>query len=54
MKVFKKHLILYVVFLIDTVSAITNGFDWSYLLVAVLTIAVFIISLVEVILDARN
>lgn len=51
---FKKNLILYLVFITNTIYAIRHGFTWLYWVTAALTGTLFILDIWEVIVDAKS
>lgn len=53
-KKFSRSAILYLVFLTNTVYSIQHGFSWPYWVTAVLTLAVLVLDILEVIQNGRK
>lgn len=53
-KKFSRSAILYLVFLTNTVYSIQHGFSWPYWVTAVLTLAVLVLDILEVIQNVRK
>ncbi len=53
-KKFSRSAIIYLVFLTNTVYSVQNGFSWPYWITAILTLAVLVLDILEVIRHGKH